>query len=194
VNASVVNGKILVKVPGENRYRRLREDEQIPVGTTVDARFGTIEILSAADLGDKTQTGRFRAGFFKIVQKRKRRPITELRLVGGSFSDCGAASSSGLSGAVADAAKKKRKKGKGKVRSLFGNADGRFRTRGRRGSASVRGTKWWTEDRCDGTLIRVVKGIVAVRDFTRKRTVLVRKGESYLAPNPGAVRSRRSRN
>jgi hypothetical protein len=30
----------------------------------------------------------------------------------------------------------------------------------------VRGTRWLTEDRCDGTLTRVVRGTVEVEDFT----------------------------
>jgi hypothetical protein len=36
-------------------------------------------------------------------------------------------------------------------------------------------------DRCDGTLTAVKRGRVAVRDFRRKRTVVVRAGKSYLA-------------
>jgi hypothetical protein len=45
----------------------------------------------------------------------------------------------------------------------------------------VRGTRWLTVDRCDGTLTRVTDGAVVVRDFARQRRVLVRAGEAYLA-------------
>jgi hypothetical protein len=45
----------------------------------------------------------------------------------------------------------------------------------------VRGTRWETIDRCDGTLTKVTRGRVAVRDFRRKKTVIVRAGKSYLA-------------
>ena len=45
----------------------------------------------------------------------------------------------------------------------------------------MRGTKWLTEDRCNGTLTRVKKGTVTVRDFKRKRNVIVRAGQRYLA-------------
>ena len=68
-----------------------------------------------------------------------------------------------------------------KVRRLWGDGKGRFRTKGRHGAATVRGTKWLTEDRCNGTLVRVKRGTVAVRDFAKKKTVVVRKGKSYLA-------------
>ena len=49
----------------------------------------------------------------------------------------------------------------------------------------MRGTKWLTVDRCDGTLTKVTRGRVAVRDFRRKKTVLVKRGKSYLAKAPG---------
>jgi hypothetical protein len=48
----------------------------------------------------------------------------------------------------------------------------------------VRGTRWLTVDRCDGTLTVVREGTVAVRDFTLGRTVLVDEGERYLAEAP----------
>jgi ferric-dicitrate binding protein FerR (iron transport regulator) len=48
-------------------------------------------------------------------------------------------------------------------------------------SATVPGTRWLVEDRCNGTLTRVTEGRVAVRDFVRKRTVIVRAGRQYLA-------------
>ena len=58
-------------------------------------------------------------------------------------------------------------KGK-KVRRLWGDGKGRFRTRGRRAAATVRGTKWLTEDRCDRTKITVRRGRVAVRDLVKR--------------------------
>jgi ferric-dicitrate binding protein FerR (iron transport regulator) len=66
-------------------------------------------------------------------------------------------------------------------RRLLGNAHGHFTTRGRYGSATVRGTRWSIEDRCDGTLTRVFRGTVVVRDFGRHRNVVVHAGHSYLA-------------
>jgi hypothetical protein len=41
-----------------------------------------------------------------------------------------------------------------------------------------------TVDRCDGTLTKVKRGKVAVRDFRRKRTIVVAAGKSYLARAP----------
>ena len=63
----------------------------------------------------------------------------------------------------------------------LGDGKGRFRTRGRYASATVRGTKWLTADRCDGTNVKVARGVVQVADFPQRRQVTVRAGRSYLA-------------
>ena len=63
----------------------------------------------------------------------------------------------------ATAAARRRKK---RVRRLWGDGHGSFRTAGHYSAATVRGTRWLTEDRCDGTLTRVVRGTVEVEDFT----------------------------
>ena len=67
------------------------------------------------------------------------------------------------------------------IRHLWGVAKGQFRTKGRYASATVRGTKWLTADRCDGTLIRVVTGEVTVRNFVKHRSLILRRHHQYLA-------------
>ena len=59
---------------------------------------------------------------------------------------------------------------------------GKFRTRGRFAAATVRGTIWSMQDRCDGTLTRVTRGTVVVRDLRTSRSVVVRTGKSALVP------------
>src|SRR4051794_12228385 len=65
----------------------------------------------------------------------------------------------------------------------------RDRVAGRRAdlfsSASIRGTIWLVQDRCDGSLTQVVEGTVAVQDTVRNKTVLlVSGGSSYVAKSP----------
>jgi ferric-dicitrate binding protein FerR (iron transport regulator) len=56
----------------------------------------------------------------------------------------------------------------------------------------VRGTIWLVQDRCDGTLTKVTRGTVRVRDFKAKRTVTVKAGHTYLArAQRAASKSRR---
>ena len=67
------------------------------------------------------------------------------------------------------------------VRRLWGKGKGNFRTRGRLASATVRGTWWVTADFRDYTLISVREGSLTVRDFVKRKTVIVRAGGSYKA-------------
>jgi hypothetical protein len=66
------------------------------------------------------------------------------------------------------------------VRRLWGKGQGRFRTRGRYASGTVRGTNWLTQDFCEGTLTRVVEGVVSVHDLVTDKYVLVKAGKSYF--------------
>jgi ferric-dicitrate binding protein FerR (iron transport regulator) len=70
---------------------------------------------------------------------------------------------------------------KKKKRRLWGNGSGRFRTKGKHSAATVVGTHWLVEDRCTSTLTRVRRGRVRVRDFVKKKTVIVRAGKKYVA-------------
>jgi hypothetical protein len=105
----------------------------------------------------------FYQGVFRLGQNRGRKPLSTLTLTG--------ALTCGKSANIA--AKKKRR--------LWGDGKGKFRTKGKHSAATVVGTKWLVEDRCNGTLTKVVKGRVRVRDFGARRTVTVRAGKQYFA-------------
>ena len=76
---------------------------------------------------------------------------------------------------------------------LWGSGKGKFRTDGKYSSATVRGTIWLVQDRCEGTLTKVRRGTVAVRDFKRKKTVTVKAGHTYLARRRAAPRAKSKR-
>jgi hypothetical protein len=156
-------------------FSALTQPRELPVGSFIDTRRGTARLTTARTRReDQIQAGRFSAGVFQVLQSRRRRTrgLTELRLKGGSFSRC------------PRIGKGSARKAASIIRRLRGSARGRFRTRGRHSAATVRGTVWEVVDRCDGTLTRVIRGRVAVRDFRRKKTILVRAGKSYLARAP----------
>jgi two-component system sensor histidine kinase UhpB len=67
---------------------------------------------------------------------------------------------------------------------LHASIRGRFRTRGRYAAASVRGTRWATANRCDGTLIRVQSHTIRVTDSVKHISRLILAGDSYLAKPP----------
>ena len=74
------------------------------------------------------------------------------------------------------------KRSKRVVTSLWGDGKGSFRTTGRNSAATVRGTKWLTQERCDGTLTRVVHGVVKVKNLRTGKVVTVTAGHSRLVP------------
>ena len=146
---SQVSGTVLVKPSGSARSSRLTGRRTIPVGSTVDATRGKVRLVGAVNRSGGTQAGVFYAGAFKATQARRTRAVVDLRLVGGSFAGCG-------TGAASAAAARRR------VRGLWGIAKGRFRTRGRHSAATIRGTKWLTEDKCHSTLVASERGTVTV--------------------------------
>jgi hypothetical protein len=162
------------------RFVPLRAGRQVPVRSFLDTRRGTVRLTSASDFAGNTQSGTFSGGFFQALQARRARAVTELRLDGGSFRRCRVRA--GRSAVESDGAHAAaRRLSRRRIRRLRGDARGRFRTRGRYSAATIRGTVWQTDDRCDGTLTRVRRGRVAVRDFRRRKTIQLRAGRSYLA-------------
>jgi hypothetical protein len=140
VVVSATDGRVTVKPRHGKRTRLTKTATAIPVGTTVDATRGKVLLVTAKGRYT-TQHGTFSQGAFVVTQERS--GLTDLTLTGGSFAPCTAARAAGAQ--VHGAANTRRR--------LFGTAHGRFQTRGRNSSASVRGTTWLTEDRCNGTVI-----------------------------------------
>lgn len=148
----VVRGRVTYRRPGARRHRRLVGPTSVPFGTVVDARRGRVRLIVARNRRGATESAVFYAGRFSVRQGGGSRPVTTLRLLGAFRTRC-------APGARASARKPRR-------RRLWGDGKGRFRTRGRYSAATVRGTKWLVEDRCDGTLTRVARGEVEVVDYT----------------------------
>jgi hypothetical protein len=163
VNAQPAGGTVKVKLPGKKGFATLKAGEQIPVGTTVDTTHGRVTLVTAAKSG--TDQADFYDGVFKIGQSKKSK-LTTLTLVGKLA--CGA-------GKANTAAKKK------KARRLWGDGRGHFRTKGKNSAATVLGTKWLVKDTCSSTLTQVARGKVSVRDFAKKKTVIVKAGHKYVA-------------
>ena len=167
VNLEVANGTVEFRCSGDNRFRTVNDARQIDVGCTVDTTRGKVRLTSETDTGE-TQSALFYDGVFKIKQKTGESEVT-LKLSG----DLGCGKSSGRKGSD----KRGRRRG---GRGLWGDGDGRFTTRGHHGAGTVRGTKWFVGDRCDGsTYIKVDRGVVSFRDFVADKTVEVKAGQRY---------------
>jgi Ca2+-binding RTX toxin-like protein len=158
--------------PESSRTVPLLDRIELPVASFVDSTRGAVRMTSSG--GRRARASAIlKGGLVSIVQRRQRRAFTDLTLKGGNFRQCrvgrrrGDATSAGLS--------------RQRIRQLRLRARGRFRTRGRGSANAIRGTIVTIVDRCDGTLTRVRRGVVVVRDFRLNRTVVVRSGQKYLA-------------
>jgi hypothetical protein len=183
VVVKVVSGTVKIKRPGKG-YVVLTDPANIPMGSLIDTRKGRVSLTSAADTaGKKTQTAQFYDGIFQIKQSvPKKKPKKAQALITDLFlRDQVARSACARPKSTRAAAVDKKKGPKSVLGKLWGSGKGKFRTSGKYSSATVRGTIWLTQDECDGTLTRVKRGIVQVRDFKRKKTLNVKAGHSYLA-------------
>jgi hypothetical protein len=165
VGVKEVKGKVRVRRPGSNDFVDLDGTQGIPLGSTIDTKQGTVQLTSQQALGAKPQSANFFDGVFKIGQTKTTTDLT----LNETLAKCPKA------GKASGGAKKP------KTRKLWGNGSGSFRTRGQYSAATVRGTEWLVQDSCAGTLTRVKKGAVSVRDLVKRKTIIVRAGKSYLA-------------
>ncbi|MBV9606627.1 MAG: hypothetical protein JO027_16045 [Solirubrobacterales bacterium] len=190
-NVMPVSGLVLVKLHGQ--FVPLTQLRQIPKNTLINAIHGTLQIITAAGghpAADaaakgkkhkgkvKTQTGRFSGAIFKITQAHS--GLATITLVEGAVK--GGPSYAKCRGKAADVTASQASSRT--LQLLHASAKGKFATKGKYAAATVRGTKWTTADRCDGTLVHDVTDSVAVTDFVHHTTVVLHAGQSYLAKKP----------
>jgi hypothetical protein len=160
-------GKVFIRLPGSSQFTELKAIDDLPLGTTIDARKGRVQVRFESEPG-KVQVAVFYGGMFQVRQMGR---VLDLKL-----NEPLAACPKKKKGGKASAAQTKKK---AKKRKLWGDGKGSFRTSGKYSAATVRGTRWLVEDSCAGTLTRVAVGVVAVRHG--RKTVLLRAGKRYLA-------------
>jgi hypothetical protein len=161
-----------------NRFVPLSEALSVPFGSTLDTRRGRVRLLSAGlpQRNNSSFNGASFRGALFGVRQRGSNPLTTLAMKGSLGCKRGGGSKSGLVTAA-------------RTRSIFGRGRGRFRTRGRRSSATVRGTAWLQKDSCAGTLTVVRQGTVVVKDLAKRRPIVLRskapkKKRRYFARAP----------
>ena len=162
-DATPVTGTVLVN------GAPLTKGASIPIGATVDTTAGTVTIESVSPTGVQ-QHAQFHGGVFKLEQPST--GVTELVMMGGNFGVCSTKGTRRTQAATPKTTV---------VRVLWGNGHGSFTTEGRYAAATVRGTVWQTQDRCDGTRVYVQTGAVSVLDRVLHKTITVTAGHSYLA-------------
>ena len=157
------------------KFVPLRAGLQIPVGSLLDTRKGTVRLMSAglpAPNSSAFQAASFHGSRFQVRQAGNN-PLTQL-IPKDSLGTC-----KGLK--LPKGGTKKIVAARKRHRTLFGSGKGRFRTRGRNSSATVRGTTWVQKDTCGSTTTTVKTGTVIVRDFAKHRNVTIKAGHKYVA-------------
>jgi hypothetical protein len=155
-------------------FVELHSPRTVPFGSTVDTLHGTAQIATATETARHTQSGIFTGSSFVVRQRRDKLGHTRLHLNDAPHALCGASAGATVA--------KRHHLSKRLLARLRAEASGHFTTEGKDSAASVRGTGWEVQDRCDGTLTHVFHGAVAVLEYRSRRTVVLRRGMSYLAP------------
>ena len=176
--ATVSSGVVLIKTG--STYRPLTGATSVPIGSTIDARKGTVTITTAADplpAGDprhRLQTGTFSAGIFAIKQQpqrhRKQTPSTDVLLETAPH-------------AIAHArCTRTGPPTKGIVRMLHGVVKGVYRVLAGASTIALTHGTFTVQDRCDGTLTHLTRGRATVTITRGRHRILhLSAGRSYLA-------------
>ena len=150
--------------------------------TLIDATDGQVELTFETFEEDAAKYGPYQHGVFQdgafTIHQGRNDSLVELRLVNEE-------AEAAAGGPARTAARRKR-------RRVWGSATGEFRTSGRHGAATVRGTRWLTEERPAGTFFKVTEGVVLAEAFQRNQRRLLHAGESFLA-RPACVSRRNFR-
>jgi hypothetical protein len=189
VDIGLVSGTVVVTPPRGHPFTLGTQDRSIPTGSLIDTTDGRVDLRAARPpspvasfvhlaSGSQIEDAQFYDGAFRVMQSPSS-PVAQIRLVGGNTSACGAPSS--------DLVPHRRPPHRIE-RLLWASGPGKFETVGRYSAATVLGTRWLTEDFCDGTLVRVVQGVVVVKDLATRATVTVHAGHSQFTAAATAAR------
>jgi hypothetical protein len=201
VNAAPVSGLVFIKLPGAHAsqdpgeelealtkgqgFIPLTEARQLPSGTQVDARRGTLNVTTAPSTRHgKLQTATLGGAIFAVTQSRTglTKGLTTFALLEGDFPGAPTYASCPHADPDTPPLAQASKASPKLLQSLRASDNhGSFSTKGRYSSATVRGTEWTTSDRCDGTLTSVQRGTVEVFNDGTRKTITLHAHHSYLA-------------
>jgi hypothetical protein len=186
VDIGLISGTVIVTPSTGRSFRLGLQDRNVPVGSELDTTYGKVDLRSAvppaygsaAPSRTKVQDAQFSGALFKIRQRRSQGGLAELVLV--TTRKLARLCTAGTAAVAAS-----RRLSSRVLQTLRAHdTGGRFRTRGRFSAATVRGTVWYTSERCDGTYTIVHHGSVYVYDYYSRKTTIVYAGQSYLAKVP----------
>jgi PKD repeat protein len=191
--AAPARGTVLYRRPGTHRWTRLTRNTPLPANTQVDATGGTVQLSNPEPHGQHQSVTTW-GGEFSASSDSK--GLTTIRVVGfWSGVAAGGARAAGARAGLASA----HKRTKTVHGNLWAKGHGRFTTKGNYGAAAVLGTEWLTRNLRRGTLFQVSRNhydhndrIRVTVDYPHRHTVVLRQGQSVLAPAPTPKVKRRA--
>jgi hypothetical protein len=155
-----INGSVSVKQKGKQSFTRVERRLLVPLGSTVDATRGGVEVVTARDR-KRRQRLELSRGRFVVTQPladliRQGPPVTTIRLSGGDPNACRG------SHALASRSKPPKKGIKRLLQGASHGSHGPMKIPSNGQTTSLLGTRWTTEEHCDGTLTRVDKGTALI--------------------------------
>jgi hypothetical protein len=173
VNIDTADGTVKTKCQGEKAFTGLTGAKQVPVGCLIDANRGTVALTASKGHDDETESADFWGGLFRVSQETGQDQDAVMTLSGQLRCEIRKTATGSRAG------KRSRRRGGG--RKLWGSGEGNYKTVGSHGAATVRGTIWLVQDRCDGsTLFKVKSGTVWINDFVKGIRVVLQAGEQYV--------------
>ncbi len=160
----------IVTVQTAKGFQPISGPAAVPLGALIDAS-GGVARLTTALTANARQSVTVWGGSFRIAQKHTGDGMTTLIPVGTRLGCARRGHASAARG----------RRPVKPVKLWAEDRHGRYSTRGQNSVATVRGTRWETIETCAGTLTRVLRGLISVRDLHTHHRVLVTAGHSYLA-------------
>jgi WD40-like Beta Propeller Repeat len=145
-------GKVLIEPPGASAFERLTSPREIPLGTRLDTRVGTVK-LTTADQDGHTTTTTASEGIFTLSQTST---STDLTMPTPRCPRARASTAYHLPPPDRS--------------TLKTSVNGPVRVHGRHTIAAARGTTWTTTLTCARTTVKVTEGTVIVRNRLTRRT------------------------
>lgn len=174
IGVIVASGAVTVRPRTTIRDIALREPDLTPNGSDINARDGEIDV-TVSNASGVLRTARVSRGGFSATQ-----PLSNISLVDLRLTDP-------LDGCRGTKAAARTEGTRRTTRRLRVRVKGRYRTIGRYASAIARGTEWTIIDGCDRTVIRVLEGVVTVRNRRTGRLLTVRAGKTRTILASGRV-------
>ncbi len=167
-------GAVTVRPRTTVRDIALREPDLTPNGSDINARDGEVDV-TVSNASGALRTARVSRGGFSATQPTSNISLVDLRLT------------DPLDGCRGTKATARTDGTRRTTRRLKVRVKGRYRTIGRYASAIARGTEWTIIDGCDRTVIRVIEGVVTVRNRRTGRLLTVRAGKTRTILASGRV-------